>query len=238
MAMLENNLNISRFTKLNLDVNPSFETMALASIINNTKISMVSGNYYNSQRDQSACSIVRLDNKKYGTFIQINQTYGITASLDGSCGTYKTPNLLEVKVPSKIDFNIGGNGNTALISGWSSSESWGTWSEGKKAKLKFEFSKNVNKDVNLQIHGFLFASSVFSQEIILDINGSKYLQKNSRDLVNSKMIELMIPISLIEKSSYKMEISLTFSKPTSPLSLKMSNDPRLLGYGLTWINFY
>ena len=236
MSNLSSNPKLKQFQKLNVDTNPWFETMALASIINSSKLGLVNSNYYVQFQDRGACSIVRRDNRNFGTFLNLNKTYGITASLDGHCGKFAEPEVMQVTAGEEISFKVGGNGSNAVVSGWSSAEDWGTWSTGANSLLRIRLKSSPRFDVKLRLKGHPFLTSQFSQKISIKVNGVNLYSQYASHLATSTGIGITIPKELILKKSNNIELEMHFDNPHSPLELKMSNDPRQLGFGLIAIS--
>jgi hypothetical protein len=227
---------LSQYSKINIDVNPWFETMALASIVPIPNVSMINSNYYFQTKDESACSIVRRDNRNYGTFVKLNKTYGLTQSKDGSCGVFALPEVFEIRIPSSIDFSSGGNGANTLVSGWSSPEAWGIWSEGKESVLRFKVIQALRADLNVTLSGSPFESPTGVQEVEIVVNGQLVSKISTPSRSSKTSFNFSVPKELISRNDNRVELLIKVSNPTSPLELGISNDPRKLGFGLVSVS--
>ena len=85
MAMLGSRHVTKKYVELNIDVKPYFESMALASIINESRIRIVAQSYFASSESPSDCTLVRNDDIRYMNVRKLNQTYGIAPSKNGNC---------------------------------------------------------------------------------------------------------------------------------------------------------
>jgi len=236
MQELGSDNTLRQYSKINIDVDPWFETMALASIVPNSNVSMVNSNYYFQARDESACSIIRRDNRNYGTFVKLNKTYGLTQSRDGSCGVFTLPEIYELRIPATIDFSSGGNGANTLVSGWSSPEAWGIWSEGLESVLRFKVIQALRTDLKITLSGSPFELPTGAQEVEIVVNG-KLVSRISKQPRSSKTsFNFSVPKELILKNNNRVELLIKVSNPTSPLELGISNDPRKLGFGLVSVS--
>jgi hypothetical protein len=85
MAMLDSRHMTKKYVELNIDVKPYFESMALASILNDSRIHIVAQSYFVSSENPSDCTLVRNDDIRYTNVRKLNQTYGIASSKIGNC---------------------------------------------------------------------------------------------------------------------------------------------------------
>jgi hypothetical protein len=235
MQNLSSSKILEQYSKINIDVNPYFETMAISSIVSTSKVNLVNPNYYFQSQNVSACTIVRRDNRKYGTFVNLNKTYGLTQSIDETCGFFVHPHTPSFEVPSEIDFSLGGNGEPVLVDGWSVPESWGVWSEGSKSLLRFKLTPKTESGFMLTLNGFTFDVPDKNQQVDVSINGKFFMRIDESSKLKEDNFKLLIPKDLIIKQDNRIEVSLKVSSPTSPQELGMSNDKRMLGFGLVSI---
>ena len=123
-----------------------------------------------------------------------------------------------------------------LVSGWSHIERWGVWSEGVAAEARIWLSKPIESyPCDLIIEGRAFvAPGAPDQKVDIYVDGEHvrtvYFEMSS----SNQQISIEIPQGLVEN---KHEISVRFEprSPRSPLSLGLSEDNRLLGFGLSKI---
>jgi hypothetical protein len=227
---------LRQYSKINIDVKPWFETMALASIVPNSNVNMVNSNYYFLAQDPSACSIVRRDNRNYGTFIKLNDTYGLSQSKDKSCGRFALPEIFELEIPSNIDFSSKGNGAPALVTGWSTPEPWGVWSDGNESILRFKVKQVISSDLLLTLYGSPFDLPTGDQKVEVLVNGELLLKMGKQEKSSKGYYRIILPRELIAKYDNRVELLIKISNPKSPMELGISNDPRKLGFGLVSIS--
>jgi phosphoglycerol transferase len=119
-----------------------------------------------------------------------------------------------------------------IVNGWSSQEDWGTWTIGRLSSLRFRLKSIPNQDLSLHLKGHPFLTEKFSEGISIRVNGVVLYKEEAKSMANHEESIIKIPKKLLIQNSNKIELQFEFSDPHSPAQLKISNDPRLLGYGL------
>lgn len=126
---------------------------------------------------------------------------------------------------SSFDFTSNGWVGYEKVSGFSSPENHGTWTDGKVASLHFNKIKTTNEKpqkVLISAKGFVVKNH--TQNVIFTINGSKPIEYLF-DTGERKIIELPIP----QDDKEGIEINISLPNSISPEELKINSDPRKLG---------
>jgi len=138
-------------------------------------------------------------------------------------------------IGSEIDFSDQGDGVFFLRNGWSNSESWGTWTEGREAVLKIRFASAPGRDLclNAVVRAFVQPSH---PEVRANIRVNGEVLAAWR-LTNGDFghFRITIPARVIPGKDCK--IALEISNPISPRETGLSDDVRLLGLGFKSMNF-
>jgi hypothetical protein len=127
-----------------------------------------------------------------------------------------------------IQFSSNGEGIQILGNGWSNPESWGVWSDSKKAELYIpcKSSKQLIDRFTMTVNSF------GAQKVKIRIDG-----KHANDVYleggNNESIVVSIPKNECKNDRYLVSLEIPNAK--SPKELGMSGDPRLLGVGLIQI---
>lgn len=140
--------------------------------------------------------------------------------------------------PDKIDFTASGNSKKFTVYGWSTSEEFGTWTEGKTAILAFslplECHRTILCEFNLLV--FLVPEKHPCCKISVKANGVQIDQWNfDNPYASLHKIKLSIPQELPKDGV--LLLTFEIDKPISPKSLGLGNDPRELGFALQSILF-
>lgn len=126
----------------------------------------------------------------------------------------------------KLDMRAGDPAVGFLGSGWSSPESWGTWSDGSSATLQLP----VPNDMSIWRVSFVcraFAASTHARTILASTNGDKTVSRLEFRKNGIHKHEI-----LFESQSGDLVINFDFPDAVSPSGLGLSNDGRVLGLGL------
>ena len=119
-----------------------------------------------------------------------------------------------------------------LISGWSVTEAWGTWSDGNCSTILFQTLPEDHNNIELDIEGegFVFGDH---QELHMNvIVNDQYIETviyGKKGVVNNK---IKISKEIAFSNNGEVHVQLQFINPKSPLDLNLSNDSRQLGLGL------
>lgn len=122
--------------------------------------------------------------------------------------------------------------------GWSHPESWGIWSDGQEASIRFELQKTLEQDIFLSIGGKAFLhKDRASRQVDLYCNnayiGTLEYNNSDRELFQNFHVNK----DIINSNGKYINISFRISEPESPHDLEISNDTRKLGFGLSHIKF-
>ena len=121
-------------------------------------------------------------------------------------------------------------GLTARKLGWQGNEEWGTWSNGKQARLALPVPEGKINSLQLELRA-LIGGPVPCQKVSIEINGKK---KSAACLTNFESNSILIPLSAEDYTAGK-PLVLDFSLPNaiSPKSIGISpEDERELAIGL------
>lgn len=126
-----------------------------------------------------------------------------------------------------VKFGFGGNSQKYQENGWNVQENGLTWTSGSRATLIFSFGKTVTRDVKVEAEvSALVSGKLKEQRVLIKANGKPLKEWKIRK-AESCAENVIIPHSLIQSGILK----LTFDLPeaTSPASLGISGDKRVLG---------
>ncbi len=141
----------------------------------------------------------------------------------------------QLPVESKVDTRSGEEALVFLSKGWSSPESWGTWSNGDSAEVYLPLEMNASRVV-FEIVGFV-TQEFPKQKVKIKINGEpvKVVVLSSSDRTS---ISLKVPSDLNTKNSFRqlVKFGFEFSNAIRPSDLGLSNDERKLAIGLISIS--
>lgn len=122
-----------------------------------------------------------------------------------------------------------------LRSGWSYPESWGTWSDGRKAAINLPLPKDGARSLDLHLNAFITPSHP-TQAVRIKVNSS--LMADTK-LTKASDNHLLIPItSEIKRKSY-VDIEFEFLNPARPIANTEKNtDKRELAIGIVSAKFH
>jgi hypothetical protein len=124
------------------------------------------------------------------------------------------------------------NHNTRhLVQGWSSPETWGTWSEGHAAEIALRVPAQAR---TLVIEALAFVQPMHvRQEMIFTINGVQALSTRLTRLQDNLIeIPLTAPIREAIARDTQMRIQVRLPDAISPRQLGLGDDQRVMGLGL------
>ena len=229
MANLASNKRLNSLGEINIDLNPFFESMAVAQIVEKPKIYFISNQYWTRNNNDSACTLVKNENRIYPKTERLNSTYGLVSSTDNKClisnpqSTYSTIDLRESDLFSSkvIDRNF-------LLSGWGEIEDFGVWSIEENTELGFIIKAVQGKKYLISLEGrFYFPKSRGYSQINVFVNDkflSKKIFRNPNDVIE-------IPYQPL-RDVHAMKIKIQILNPISPAAEGLSNDKRRIGFGL------
>lgn len=120
-----------------------------------------------------------------------------------------------------------------LFGGWSTQESWGTWSMGSSAVMKLPLPKAAATKLDLNIRGFLGKEQAH-QKVDIFIN-DVFIKKVTFANDEHQLIEL--DISKLATNQNLLTLRFEIEHPVSPYELGISEDKRKLGIGVRWAQF-
>ncbi len=133
---------------------------------------------------------------------------------------------------SKILFGLSQTGSSALLEGWSSIEEWGVWSEKAIASMAFQVQARDLKMYTIRMSvNYLYVGYSDGFKYSIFINDKKY----SDEIVTTMSTENFIQInlsSIATSDNFSTLIRFEFKTLSSPKSLGVSGDMRLLGIGI------
>jgi hypothetical protein len=145
--------------------------------------------------------------------------------------------FLDISIGQNLTFHIGGSGLPALQSGWSTPESWGTWSDGDQSTIALKLTDLPKHDPQMVVKGLTFLFGSHQSLIVkVDINGTPvasitYLpgDKGSHSI--------SVPRKVILSDGGRLLVHFAYDTPKSPKELGKSGDVRKLGLGLSELQF-
>lgn len=117
--------------------------------------------------------------------------------------------------------------------GWSFRETWGTWTNKKRAVLRFNFHQPVSQPLTLIFKGHGFAPKNGVQKVDLLVN-NHHLKTAQLKHGEAETQHFPIPLTYI-KGEKQIEITFQIHDPASPAEFGLSDDSRMLGVGLHWV---
>jgi len=132
----------------------------------------------------------------------------------------------------EIDFSKTGNGRKYLVNGWSSAESWGTWSNGEEARLAFRLTSIPHDPLRLELNlrGFVTKARP-RQRVVVEVNGVAVDTWEMEHPGGTEKRNIRIP-KLPKDENQMIEIRFQLPDAVSPAELKISPDPRELAIGV------
>lgn len=163
------------------------------------------------------------------------------------CPTTKTPNALfwptlsgssDYVLGDKISMTENGSGHEYVAHGWSSPESWGTWSDASAASLMLRLPSlpTGNLTFEFKSHAFLVPTHQ-KLSVGVSVNGQQLqiFDYNYPHDASDSIRTVNIPANLVAQSKGLLKIEFSLSTPVSPESVGLSTDDRKLGIGMIWL---
>jgi hypothetical protein len=124
-----------------------------------------------------------------------------------------------------IRFNSGGQSERFRVAGWSDTEKDCTWTSGRSANLKFSIAKNQGQLVlRMRLTGLIKPPELPFQPVEIDVNGNKLAEWE----VGDEPADYTVTIPSTVTDGGELEIELKTPKASSPKSLGMGDDKRVL----------
>lgn len=136
-------------------------------------------------------------------------------------------------VGRQIQFGEGGDSEHYRTSGWSHTEERFTWTERNSAKLSLPIGGESGPfSLKINMAAFTHAPDLPSQPVEVFVNGQKLAEWQASS--NPAEYQLTIPADIV-KGGRTLEIEFRTPKATSPKSVGLNEDPRVLGVCLQWL---
>jgi hypothetical protein len=125
-----------------------------------------------------------------------------------------------------VSFGAGAGSQRFRESGWSDTEKQFTWTIGNSAKLTLSIAPNAGPlNLRVRLTGLTKAPQLAFQPVAVLANGQKIADW---EVSNTADFTAVIPAAIAKKGG-PLTIELKTPKATSPKTLGMSNDARVLG---------
>lgn len=147
-------------------------------------------------------------------------------STDGGSGPRPGSAIVE-----SATFRAGGAGCQMLHVGWSRPESWGCWSVGPRAMLKWPLKTRPSADLRVSLRIRLFSSH--RQSVAITVNGAKVANIAGRP--GNTTSSFVVPAEVAATYS-ALQIGFEIAHPQSPKEVGSGDDVRKLGIGLEQIS--
>ncbi|HYJ06857.1 MAG TPA: hypothetical protein VEX43_17125 [Chthoniobacterales bacterium] len=132
----------------------------------------------------------------------------------------------EVQYGSKITFGKGGNSEPHKKNGWSPTEEKFTWTEGSSARLEIPVpASNEPVTLKMRIAALIKPPELPFQPVEVSINDQKIADWQ---VAETSEFAARVPPELTKQSGV-LKIEIKTPKATSPKTLGISADPRVLG---------
>jgi hypothetical protein len=133
----------------------------------------------------------------------------------------------KLKVGERLEFNTDGKGESSLQSGWSVSESWGTWSKDTVASIFLNIGSDRVSSINFEARAF----SHPSQRMEVRVNGALAGKTEIRE--SDLTFTIKIPEAVLQNTETNgLTIEFQFPDATRPIDVGLGNDARRLALGL------
>ncbi|AXI60344.1 hypothetical protein DLD99_07650 [Pseudomonas kribbensis] len=118
-----------------------------------------------------------------------------------------------------------------LANGWSTAENWGTWTEGRQAKIEMRLLPQA-RSIVLDTLAFIMPKHP-SQRVIVSLNGEQVLSTSLTQFQGNRL-EIPISASLSQSLAHddRLDIELQLPDAISPQQLGINDDSRVMGMGL------
>jgi hypothetical protein len=131
-------------------------------------------------------------------------------------------------------FSAKGAWNAWLVSGWSTPESWGTWSLGKHAELSLDPRELPATAGGIRLHfeaNVLVTAKHSRQRIGITLNGATVAQRDVTFPQSTLGFDVNLPESVL-RATGKLIIGLDLPDAASPQAIGIGADGRVLALGL------
>lgn len=121
-----------------------------------------------------------------------------------------------------------------LQSGWSSPESWGTWSEGSSAILFFPINPSTINSISIEFNA-LISSTHPLQRVEIFVNGVSLSPLAVKE--SSRIVEVKLPEAVKVESFSSVTVEFRLPDAATPKSIGLGDDGRALALGLKAVTF-
>jgi hypothetical protein len=234
MEALASNPKLAKLAAVNIDLNPYFENMAVATLLDNQRKYIKGVQYYPSINSDSACTLTRVNNRNYEFIEPLSIHYALAPSVDGTCVPENLrPNVDVLPASTKVYFNNAGLGVKYFGIGWSTPEEWGTWASQEKSTLLFELDARKEMLVEFELNVLSYIPNDISvQTLKVYLNGVQVFKQEFNSSNPAKRVSFK---GKVLPAGNTNEISFQVSPIYRPKDFGKSNDPRRLGLGVTSI---
>lgn len=135
----------------------------------------------------------------------------------------------------RVLFDSAGRGINYLASGWSTPESWGTWSEGSSAILFFPVKPTKIASISIEFNALVSPTHPL-QRVEIFVNGVPSLSL----MVNepSGTVEVKLPETAKLDSFSGVKVEFRLPDAVSPKNIGLGNDARILAFGLKAVTLH
>lgn len=214
---------------LNAMIDPFYQTMAVGLVTDINRIYFSSPTYYPLNSNDDSCSLVKNSDDRYSNKVRINESFSLISSKNLRCDVVKHNEIFKLRENTAYRFdNINLENRNILDRGWSYAESWGTWSEGDYSRIRFNLEEGIGTAGTLRIKSTFFAPNrdeIPQMQIILNGEslGSIFVIENKNTL-EFEVKNLKLQDNILE---------FLYSNITSPKKLNISEDDRMIFYGIS-----
>jgi hypothetical protein len=132
----------------------------------------------------------------------------------------------EIAYGTKVSFGQGGGSERFRESGWSKTEEKFTWTEGTIAVLKMKVPATADLvNLRMRLAGLIKEPTLSFQPVEVEVNGQKMADWQVGDVAE---FVAAIPHDITKKGG-EVTVTLKTPKATSPKTLGLNADPRILG---------
>jgi hypothetical protein len=146
--------------------------------------------------------------------------------------------LLVYQLGAPISFDQQGNSRDYVLQGFSTPEWWGTWTEGKLARLGFRLTEDPKSDLVFGLGSYAYIGLKHPiQEAHVEVNG---VPVGKLTFMQSGVVEtraLQIPRQAIEAGHGQVLVDFHLPNAISPTEVGEPADNRRLGLGPVWASF-
>lgn len=132
-------------------------------------------------------------------------------------------------------FALGAKGTSALVKGWSASEPWGVWSDGKKAQMTLKLDPALQgKDIELEFSAQAFVrEKAPKQTVTVSVSGKQLATwEYAVGGTTGGFSSVVVPAALNSKPGV-IELNFSFPQAVAPAAVGESTDARVLAVGIS-----